>query len=100
MALCVSVAKPKFRIDPVVLVVIRGIYRVAFTENLMQLDGNRHKIAIVSDKEKTHGGCKVAYIFLFLKSRNAIKDFVVNHVNLMILYSIETKCNCNIHFTL
>ena len=85
MALCVSVAKPKFRSDPVVLVVVGGIYRVAFTGNLIQLDGDRHNIAIVSDEEKTYGGCDVAHIFIFRITGNAIKNLVVNHVNVSCL---------------
>ena len=92
MILCVSGAKPKLCIDPVVLGVARGPYWVAITGLLVQLNGNGHKISIVSDEEKAHAGCDVAYISFLVQSGNSLQDVVVHHVNMAGLEAIAINC--------
>ena len=92
MILRVSSAKPKLCIDPVVIGVARGPYWVDITGLLVQLDGNGHKISIVSDEEKAHAGCDVAYISFLVQSGNSLQDVVVNHVNMAGLEAIAINC--------
>ena len=92
MILRVSGAKPKLRIDPVVLGVVGGPYWVAISGLLVQLDGNRHKISIVFDEEKAHTGCDVTYISFLFKSFNVLQDVVVNNVNIAGLEKIAINC--------
>ena len=56
MKLAIGVAKPQLGINPVVLRVLKGPYRVGVTGLLMQLDSNRYQVSVVPDVEQTHGG--------------------------------------------